>query len=342
MRIRDPRDIIQREGFGNINYQTPNTGAAALANNGTTISTITPGTVVLGQNVGQAGAPGKLLSSREIPMNGFGILFSGIAGVAGNQLIFQNATAAGVVPQLLFNSSTGAEIGRIRFDAQANGSVYIGQGAGPLSTGQFNTFLGISTGSGNTTGQRNTLIGVGAGQGNAAQFNNCIMIGGDAGDQGGGAVGDFCIFIGQNIMDNGAGNGSNNIVIGGAVNNSTGTAVGNGNLIIGNSIGVGGGLTNSMVFIIAGTGSASMNLSNVIVMGRETQNMLLGFSPLAYADNGNRLQIAGKLNTGGAAPLTLGAGAMDFGKVVTAASVLNATKYLEMSVDGVLVKVCIN
>jgi hypothetical protein len=78
------------------------------------------------------------------------------------------------------------------------------------------------------------------------------------------------------------------------------------------------------------------------IIGDNTKNILLGQTIGAWADNGNRLQITGKLNTGGAAPLTLGAGNMDFGKVVTAASALNATKYLEMSVDGVLVKVCIN
>src|SRR5277367_5616706 len=108
--------LTSSEGQGNISY-SGNNAAGGVANNGLSV---TGGTIQLGGLLGAATAA-QLLNNREIPMNGFGITFSGIAGVAGNQLIFKNATNSGLIPQFVFNSSTGAEIGRIRFDAQANG-----------------------------------------------------------------------------------------------------------------------------------------------------------------------------------------------------------------------------
>ncbi len=53
-----------------------NGGTVSAANNGTSISTITPSAVVLGQNILQAGNPGRLISDREIPMNNFNIVFT--------------------------------------------------------------------------------------------------------------------------------------------------------------------------------------------------------------------------------------------------------------------------
>ncbi len=49
---------------------SPAAGTLTGANNGLTVSTIDPTKAVLGQNTGQPGAPGKLISNREIPLNG--------------------------------------------------------------------------------------------------------------------------------------------------------------------------------------------------------------------------------------------------------------------------------
>lgn len=55
-------------------------GTVSAANNGLSV---TSGTVTLGQTVGAGGAPGKLLSHREIPFNAFNLYFSGSTGNIG-------------------------------------------------------------------------------------------------------------------------------------------------------------------------------------------------------------------------------------------------------------------
>src|SRR5690606_6490678 len=51
-------------------------GFSTGAHNGTSMSTIDPTKVALGQNLNQSGNPGQLLNNREIPMNGFNLTFS--------------------------------------------------------------------------------------------------------------------------------------------------------------------------------------------------------------------------------------------------------------------------
>jgi hypothetical protein len=48
-------------------------GGISGANNGLTVSTIDPSKIVFGQNLGQAGNPGALLSTRQVPMASFAI-----------------------------------------------------------------------------------------------------------------------------------------------------------------------------------------------------------------------------------------------------------------------------
>ncbi len=54
------------------------------AHNGTSISTIDTTKVSLGQDLNQIGAPGQLLSTREIPMNNFNTVFTHVPGYSGN------------------------------------------------------------------------------------------------------------------------------------------------------------------------------------------------------------------------------------------------------------------
>jgi hypothetical protein len=348
MKNFDPTYLIQREGLGNINYQgtLPNGGINFTgANNGVSLSTITPGTVVLGQNVGQVGAPAQLLSIREIPLNGFSILYSGMANGPAGALIFQYGAAAinSTEPQIVMRNHLGTQIGALRI-GESNDSVYLGNNAAPGNTGIINVMVGGGAGNSQLTMSRCIGIGGGALQGNADGLTNIIAIGNDTLDNNGFAVGTGAIVIGQNAFDIGAATiGINLLAIGTNNNTSVGTAVGANVTIYGHNVQVGGGLTNTTILGSIGNGANLVTTSNIIILGTNTQNTILGQNPAgAFTDNGNRLQVLGKLNTGGAAPLTLSFGNMDFGKIVTAASVLNATKYWEVSVDGVLVKVCIN
>jgi len=68
---------ISYSGPANVNV----TVGANDGNNGLSISTIDPNTLVLGQDVGQTGDPAILLSNREIPMGGF---FLNLLGSNGN------------------------------------------------------------------------------------------------------------------------------------------------------------------------------------------------------------------------------------------------------------------
>lgn len=328
--------------LGNIVYNNINGTAGSLAagalNNGLSV---TGGIGMLGGPLGAATAA-NLLNNREIPFNTFSLTLSGIANPSGNSLVLKNFDAVTITPQINFIGSTGASIGLIRFDPVAAGTMFIGVGAGVGTSGIRNIGVGRSAMGGMTTGTRNIAMGDGAMQGGPGTQNNCIAIGADSLDTGGQPCGDTNTVVGNNSLDNGSSVGSGNLVFGAFTNNASGNTVGNNNILVGNSIGVGGTLNNTMIFSSGGTAALVLALSNVIVFGNNTQNVLIGQANGGWADNGNRLQISGKLNTGGAAPLTAGAGSVDFGNVVTAASVLNAAKYWEVSVGGVLLKVCIN
>ena len=279
------------------------------------------------------------------PIGGINFNGGGGSGTGGDISIGLNAG-------INFNTGGGGQnisIGQGALQTNQTGINNIAIGNNALNAvngaaGRRNTVIGVQALENLTTGQGNIAIGLFAGHG-IPSVNFGIFIGNDTGDTNGAAIGDNPIIIGTDSFDNpGATYGTNLICLGQFTNNGQGSNVGNNVITIGSGLAIGAaaGFTNSIIIVSGGNAATPFGLPNTILMGDQTQNMLLGQTGGAYANNGNRLQISGKLNTGGAAPLTLGAGAMDFGKVVTAASVLNATKYLEMSVDGVLVKVCIN
>lgn len=70
--------------YTGVSSVSPAAGTLTGANNGLTVSTIDATKAVLGQNTGQPGAPGKLLSNREIPLNGLRLTI----GTDGTGLIF--------------------------------------------------------------------------------------------------------------------------------------------------------------------------------------------------------------------------------------------------------------
>src|SRR5713226_2586810 len=108
--------------------KTPQTAAPTVtaANDG---ASLTGTTLKLGQAVDAVGNPAKLLENREIPFNGFQLLLDQIGSASGVLLALQYAVAPGINPQIVFQSSTGAEIGRIRFDTQVDTSIYFGRQA---------------------------------------------------------------------------------------------------------------------------------------------------------------------------------------------------------------------
>lgn len=382
------------QGIGNINYQTnPAAGslAAGALNDGLSV---TAGIGKLGGPLGAASAA-NLLDNREIPFAGFSLTFSGIGNTGIGSLVNFKADAAkgSNIPYLLFQTSGGAEAGRINFQ---NNDTFIGSlcGSSVANANTRNTGVGANCMQLLQTAILNTAVGVGAmqnlvgpntvgasvafgdgalnqytsGTGNSAVgyqalFN--IATGGNntgVGIQAGDSVylgsadntflGALCghntaraavavsqnTFVGSQNSTNQGTVGTGNTSVGFGLNAGLLIALGINNVFFGaNQTTSVGTPSNSGMF---GAGM-DMQVSNTIAFGRADQNVIIGSTVTAAAPT-NKLKVVGNFATQGAAPLTLGAGNMDFGKVVTAASALNATKYLEMSVDGVLVKVCIN
>lgn len=347
------RYLTSSEGQGNISYAgnnaAPGIGGGPITNaaNGLTLSTTLPATVVLGQDVGQAGNPGILLSNREIPSGGFNLLISGQTGLPA--ITFKQNTSPNLIPQLLFTNNVGTETGRLGFPDVRN--IFVGPNAGfAASAGGTNGKILIGNSAGHDLTTNDTIIAIGSGalQGTGASpvFSDVIAIGNDVFDRNGATITGNNMIIGNNSCSGGAalafggqnlflGNHNSQAGLGGA------SIIGSTNIVVGMNNQV-GNISNTIILATFNNGVSLMSLSNVVILGTNTQNVLIGQTVAAWADNGNKLQISGKLNTAGVAPLTLGAGAMDFGKIVTAASALNATKYWEVLVDGVLVKVCIN
>lgn len=236
-----------------------------------------------------------------------------LGNAAGNAMTFGGANVA-LGSRCLLMNQTGQDniaIGSHAYEENAgtgNGSRNIAIGSASLGEtvhGNANIAIGVDTSSQAFTGSNNTIIG------DSTIFSNLIS----------GAYNN-AVIIGQNInpVNGGTGDlGDNNILIGQGIR------------IVNNRI------TNNLI-----VGEAiDIDISNVAVFGRADQNIILG-QTTAIVDNGASLQIRADVTTGGTAPLTAGAGKFKVGKVVNAASALNATKYLELSIDGVLVKVCIN
>jgi hypothetical protein len=390
--------LLQREGVGNLNYQEPIGGTPGVipppptligANNGLSVSTINPQIVVLGQNVGQAGDPAKLLSNREIPINGMTLTFRDVGN--GSIIIKESAGTTLTTPQMLWQDNTAAEVGRINMQAQcvligklagaaitANRQTVLGYNALPIqSAGNQNVVIGDFSAQFATTSRGDTFVGSACAHlfytGTAASFNTGIGLS---------ALDTLTNGVQNTAVGGGAGEGlhlnsSNNVAIGflslagvgvaaanqntwvGSVNTLVAGTISNNNTWIGFGAVVNAN-TNIDSIIVLGSNVTSTNagaqawsnttvigngidfqISNVVILGRADQNIILG-TTVSPVDNGAKLQVRGNMTTGGAAPLTLGASKVDFGKIVTAASALNATKYWEMSIDGVLVKVCIN
>jgi hypothetical protein len=246
---------------------------------------------------------------------------------------------------------------------------------GLLTTGSENTAVGQEALSNLLTGVENTAVGRNAGLGMNAAQTQTTLIGAEiqvpsgsnvtiVGFGSGGSIGltqaaNGSTFIGSEILFNAPVYGINNTIVGfsnfigagqtigasniviGTLNTSAAGGMGSNNIVIGSQVNLNTIVVTNTIIIVPGVAAFSVPISNIVVLGNSTQNTIIG-STTNPTDNGTRLQVRGAIRTAGVAPLTLGSAAWDMGNIKTAASVLNATQYLELSVAGVLVKVCIN
>jgi hypothetical protein len=277
------------------------------ANDGLSTDAATSKIAQLGQTVGRAGDPAKLLEVREIPLNSFSVLIDGITA-ANAALILKQLASATNAPQLLFWDASNNEISRICFPD--NQGILIGANAGfsNNATGRTQILIGNTAGGNLSTANIIILIGSGALQGTAGNSNpnSVIGIGQDCFDRPLATLADHLINLGHNSISGGSGKnvGTNFINIGnrnsaGANSDTIGAEV----TIIGHRVNVGGGLTNTNVIGNLNNGVNLITLSNIFLFGLPTQNFLFGFAALGLADNGNRMQVNGNIfAAGGLAP----------------------------------------
>jgi hypothetical protein len=220
-------------------------------------------------------------------------------------------------------------------------SVAVGDGAlNQYTSGIGNSALGYQALFNIATGGNNTGLGIQAGDSVYLASADNTFVGALCGHNTLRAAVTVSqnVFVGSQSATNQGTVGSTNTSVGFGFNNGLAIALGSNNCFFGaNQTTTVGTPSNSGMF---GQGM-DMQVSNTVMIGRSDQNVGIGQTVTAALLT-SKLKVFGTLATGGAAPLTLGAGICDFGNVVTAASVLNATKYWEVVIGGVLLKVCIN
>jgi hypothetical protein len=283
------------------------------------------------------------------------------------------------LPTLFGTVCIGRSAGAANTNANSN-SVYLGFDAGNVHIGNNSVFVGGKAGELVTAGNQNTGVGanaLGANTGGALGDNN-TAVGYQAGyslgiaaarnsflgrDAGGGmfagsadnvCIGMQCglffaatgkvysqnVFIGASVARLTTGPiDINNVIIGYSAINGSPQGLGQANVLIGALISTTVQTVQNSIVL----GSAiTIDISNVAVLCRADQNAIIGLTNAAAGqDLGAKLQVRGQILTdqGG---MTNAPGKWRMGKVVTAASALNATKYLETEIDGVVVKICIN
>lgn len=85
--------VLSVDANGDVILVPGGAGSLTGAHNGTSLSTINPQFVSWGQDVGQPGNPGQLLSDREVPMNSFNVQFvdGGVPTVGANRFAIGQA-----------------------------------------------------------------------------------------------------------------------------------------------------------------------------------------------------------------------------------------------------------
>lgn len=249
---------------------------------------------------------------------------SALTAIGGEALIVNttgaNNTAVG--QRAMFTNTTGSAnvgIGQAAMFSFSGGSNNVGIGSNALkgnngattgATGSDNIGIGTNAMQANSVGNQNIAIGT---LSLAALTANTDV--------------SQSIAIGYHALRNGT-VGLNNIAIGWQVgDNST---LGNSNIMIGANQTTTSSITNTTLIGTTMNGS----LSNVVAISRADQNVLIGQTNV-ITDNGAKLQISGDVTT---SDPNSGIGKWKLGKVLSGATVHNTSTYVEVNIDGVIVK----
>lgn len=147
------------------------------------------------------------------------------ASQAGAFNITGNGTLGGKLSAQTVNASTRFEINNTRvLGLGPGGNLYVGPGAGAVTTGELNTFLGSEAGLSNTLGAANSFFGMNAGRNQVEGFSNSFF-GRNAGMNHN--AGESNSFFGAQAGMN---------AIGGSLNTYIGAGAGLGNSGIGNTL----------------------------------------------------------------------------------------------------------
>lgn len=237
------------------------------------------------------------------------------------------------------------------FNVTGSADIAIGHNSGVnLRAGSSNVSIGVASLGKNQTGGNNVAIGdsalgetlvattntsqnvaIGAGcyqQNNPGNnnvgigYHNCFNT----------VAGDNNVTIGSNSFVNNATLGAGNVLIGGTQSVNAGGSLGASNIFVGaNILTVTAGQTNTTLI---GQGMSS-TLSNLVVLGRGDQNVILGSTATA-ATNGAKLQVIGDITTN--QPSASGQGKWLLGKVLAGVVALDAANFIEVQIDGAIVK----
>lgn len=256
--------------------------------------------VFIGHNVGAANTTGTAnqgIGAGVLAANTTGSDNLGIGG--GNPALAANTTGTGNIAlgtdALSHNTTGGTNIGigvnpLIR-NTTGVGNIAIG-GGGPLARNILGSH-NIAIGGGALNSQlaaTDTLsgaiaIGFGAGQ-QLTPGTDDILIGVLCGFNYSGTSGN--VIIGQNSMSNSTTTVSDNTLIGGNILPTAAGVIGSGCTLLGAKITFNVPITNTTV---VGSG-ISVNISNVAILGRADQNVIIG-TTASPTDNGAKMQVIG-------------------------------------------------
>jgi hypothetical protein len=183
-------------------------------------------------------------------------------------------------------------------------------------------------------GNQNTAIGTYSGVGaTSGPSNNNVFIGFGSGYQNLGAAtsADYNTFVGA-LIDYNTNNpcGPQNTIIG-ASNNQL-VQIGSNNIMLGYNNAV-NNVNNTTVI----GDNFQTSVANIALIGKPTQNVIIGGALVGQADAGAKLQVVGSIMSNDPDTGLLDAGWL-FGKQVAAAVTLNATQYISIKINGVSYK----
>lgn len=289
------------------------------ASNGVSLS---GNNVVLGQNVGQIGSPGKLLNNRETPFNGFSWTLTGLGQVSApsNFVWFKSTFNPGggnfnTSPVIIGDANVEVWGPGSQITNWANPALLISKNPG----NDFDNVVGLemSVNTGNLNGWLfleytdhagqylpNLRVASNALNGQSAAFN-LDMIGRDSLN-----IGHFaCFFYDYNTYTTGIG--------------TSGASMPNSNFLIFRN----------------GSGGDLSGASKTFFYINKNYSFFIGPSTtLIPIDNGARLQIFGDVTTEDPGN---GQGKWKIGKLITASVTADLNHYIEVMIDGVLRKIMI-